>query len=382
MGREMTMKTAIKTILAGCLILLFSSTVLAADTKITANTGFHLDWWDSPNNDTGLQYYVPLKVDVYYNDFNIGLLSGYAYTTHDEPGQDRRSISDMLDTKLNLGYMLADRLPVDILFGLDLNLPTGRTDLKDKDLTVIMDPDLVSITSLGEGFNVNPTISFAKDWNNWLFGMGFGYVFRGEYDYSRSMHDYNPGDIFSFTTQVHYFLDKWHVKLFTNFTTYGDDELKDKKFYKEGDYLQIGLGSKYSDTSFEVEGLAQVILRAKSKFADNGQHFQKENDNSHGDEWIGTLKGRYFIDDKTSINSSLTLLLITENDYPESSVNYWGQRRKAALELGVSRVFCPHFTGEMNVGGFFMHDDETWYHPDSDQSYRGFSAEIKLISNF
>ncbi len=377
------MKTAIYMIFAGCLALLIASPALAADTRVTASTGFHLDWWDSPNNDKGLQYYVPLKIDGYYNDFSMGILGGYAYTTHDEPGKNRRSISDILDTKLNLGYMLADRLPVDILFGLDFNLPTGRTDLKDRDLAVIMDPDLVSITSLGEGFNVNPTISLAKEWRNWLFGMGFGYVFRGEYDYSRSMHDYDPGDIFSFTTQIHYFpTERWHFKFFTNFTTYGEDELKDKDFYEEGDYFQIGLGSKYTRSSFDVEGVVQTILRAKSKFREDNRGFGKESDNSHGDEWIGTLKGHYFIDDKTTINSSLTLLLITENDYSESSIYYWGKRRKAALQVGISRVFCPHFTGEMNIGGFFMHDDETWYHPDSDQSYRGLSFELKLTSSF
>jgi len=360
----------------------FTFTCGAAEIKIRTSTGFHLDWWDSPNNEKGLQYYIPVKIEANYDELSMGILTGYAYTTRDLPGQDRRSISDILDTKLNLGYSITDLLPVDILVGLDFNLPTGRTDLKDKDLSLIMDPDLVAITSLGEGFNINPTISFAKQWNDWLFGIGFGYVFRGEYDYSKSMHDYDPGNIFSFVTQVHYIpSENWHFKLFTNFTTYGKDEIKGDSFYKEGDYFQVGAGCKYTRSFWDIEGTVEAIIRGKSKFKEK-QRFKKENDNSHGDEWIGRVKGHYYLNPKTTISSALAFLIITENDYPSNSMYYWGQRRKVSLDIGISRIFCPKLTGQINISGFFMHDKETWYHPDSHQSYRGISLEFKFIGNF
>ncbi len=378
------MKKILNITISSLFLLVLCSFAYSYEIETTASTGFHLDWWDSPNNDTGLQYYVPLKVTASYDNISLGLLSGYCYTTHKLPQRKRRSISDILDTKLNLGYEITNKLPVDILLGLDLNLPTGRTNLKDEDVILIMDPDLVSITSLGEGFNVNPTISIAKEWNNWMFGLGLGYVFRGEYDFSKSLQDYNPGDIFSFTTQIHYFpTENWHFKLFTNFTTYGKDELKDKDFYDDGNYFQIGLGSKYSAERFDIQGVFQFIYRGKSKFFDylkNG--LQKEGDNSHGNEWIGQLRGNYYLDDKTSINSTLLLLLITSNDYEKGSIYYWGQRRKIRLDIGLTRQFNKHFSAKMALSGFFMHDDETWYHPFNEQSYRGFSVDLRFVGNF
>ncbi len=384
------MRTSAKPIvfvLCAALLLsgVISSSVSAAETGLqtSASTGFHLDWWDSPNDDKGVQYYIPLKIETRYKAFSIGLLTGQAYTMCNPSEGDKRSISHILDTKLNLAYEVIGTMPVDILFGLDLNLPTGKTNLKDKDLCVIMDPDLVSITSLGEGFNINPTIALAKEWHEWIFGVGVGYVFRGEYDYCKSLHDYDPGNIFTVTSRIQYTPSvNWSFRFFMNFSKYAKDEVDDEDYYREGDFLQLGIGGKYTRDRFDIECVLQSILRAKSKFATDENNLEKENDNSHGDEWLAKINGHYYMDERTILNSSLDLMLITDNDYPKSSRYYWGERKKASLSVGITRVLASHLTGALGLSGFYMSDDETWYHPDSDQCYRGFSLEVKLISNF
>lgn len=377
------MKKNIFILLIAILSLLLTSNIFAKETSLTAKTGFKIDWWDSPNDDTGFQYHIPFKIEALYNNFTLGVLSGYCYSSHKEHGLTRRSSSNMLDTKLNMSYLLPQLLPVDVLVGLDFNLPTGKTNLDDKELAAIMDPDLVSITNFGEGFNINPTIAFAKEWQKWLIGIGFGYVWRGEYDYSKNMHDYDPGDIFSFTTQLHYIpSDLWHIKFFTNFTTYKKDELQGKSYYDEGDYLQIGIGAKYLGSSFAAETIIQKIMRGKSKIAFPTQGFQKERDNSHGDEWICSIIGQYFLNNKTTLKAALNFLLVEENDYPKDSLYYWGERKKLSLQTGIAHNFNPKLKAEFDLTGFFMHDDATWYHPTHSQSYRGFSLTLKLISSF
>ena len=54
-----------------------------------------------------------------------------------------------------------------------------------------------------------------------MTGVGFGYNFRGEYDYSNKVQKYSPGDIFSIVPEVrYYFSDQWVSRLFANFSTY------------------------------------------------------------------------------------------------------------------------------------------------------------------
>ncbi len=365
-------------------IMILPSGLFAAAPSYRAETGFHLDWWESPNREKGLQYHIPIRLGIEYRDLEASVLSGYCYTTYDAPGEDRHSMADVLDTKLNFSYALIDRLPFDVMFGLDFNLPTGRTKLSDDDLTLVMDPDLVSITSFGEGFNVNPTISISKGWGSWLAGVGFGYIYRGEYDYGRNFQDYDPGDIYTVTGQLMYFYKgMWRFRAFANFSTYETDQLDDDNYYDEGDYFQWGLAALFYKSNYDVEFTIQNVIRGKSDFSyTTGGRISKEEDNSHGDEWIATLKAHYSPDDLTTFNLYVNYLYIDDNDYPESSIYYIGERQKITFGAGVKRNIMNLLTGEFNARGFFMHDDEAWFHPDDKQSYRGFSLELKLVASF
>ena len=153
--------------------------------EVEWQTGFHTDWWTSPNGDVGQQIYFPLISGVRYKDFAARVVAGGAYTSFSQDTKTSSSLGAMLDTKLNLSYEYAQKWPVDVLVALDMNLPTGTTKLSNDEMRLIMDPDLISVTTLGEGFNVNPSVMFSRQWGDqWVTGVGFGYNFRGEYDYS------------------------------------------------------------------------------------------------------------------------------------------------------------------------------------------------------
>ena len=140
-----------------------------------------------------------------------------------------------------------------MLFGLDFNLPTGYTDLKDKDLVLIVPPELMTITTYGEGLNINPTLVLSKEWDTWVAGVGLGYTWRGEYDYSSSLHDYNPGNIFNVNAELrHDFTSEVYGKVFGEYLTYGKDEVHGKDYYQEGDVTLLGLGATYTRTLWNL----------------------------------------------------------------------------------------------------------------------------------
>ncbi len=112
-------------------ILLFLGNPTSA-MDIGIQTGLVSNWWDSDTNDRGNQTYVPVTIDATQGDFGARVLTAMV-TTHIDPSDNtRNSMTTVVDTKLNLSYALVDKWPVDLLFGLDFNLPTGLTNLDRK----------------------------------------------------------------------------------------------------------------------------------------------------------------------------------------------------------------------------------------------------------
>jgi hypothetical protein len=306
---------------------------------------------------------------------------------------------------------------VDLLIGLDFNLPTGKSNLKLRDRGLLMDPDLVSITKFGEGFNVNPTLNIAKEWGKLAAGVGLGYVWRGEYNFTTQFleindefggrivkyyeRDYDPGEIFNLNAELRYdLLSNLQGRLFGQYVWYGRDKLKKKDFYQEGDLWLIGMRFQYNQKKWDMGFALRSLFRNKSRVKQDlgdvwsypesewyvrglNQPICTEARNSHGDEWIADLSVRYFLDEKTTVKSFLQALYVTKNDYPSTSTRFVGRREKGSLGFGVSRILLPYLDGELFVKGFLMHDEERFL-PEflSERNYRGYSAGFYLTGRF
>ncbi len=370
-------------VLAVIISALFFPIETISAANIQLKTGFHYDWWDDTKDDKASQTYVPVRIEWQHQDFSLSVLTGYADTHIEQPGIRRRSLSDILDTKVNFSYEISGKMPVDVFIGLDFNLPTGKTNLKQEDLVLIMDPDLISINNFGEGFNINPTLSMAKEWKNWVVGIGIGYVWRGEYDYSENIKDYNPGDIFNTNAELRYYFYDWNARLFGGYVRHNTDKIKDADSHREGDYYSLGFGLNYTPQKWDVAIILQSIFRNKSKFQEAAGGLFTEANKSYGDEWVGDISLKHFLDDKTAIKSFIQGLFITKNDYPSDSPFFVGRREKFSLGLGTTRTFSPHIEGELNIKGFVMHDAEAQFPlPKSARSYRGISTVVHLVSRF
>ncbi len=390
-GRN-TMNRRMIILLLSCAFLGWSEAVPAIDFNV--QTGTNLEWWKDDDGHKARQFYTPLKMEAREKNFSLSLLTGYAYTRIDGIPEfvppsflledTHRSQNHLLDTKANFSYEILGKLPVDILFGLDFNLPTGKTNLKEKDLVLLMDPDLVSITNFGEGFNVNPTLSIAKEWGKWVTGISFGYLWRGEYDFgflaenpffSQRLKDFDPGDLFNLNAEAGYdFLPGWHGRLFGGYTWYGKDRWTQQTIFtgsfssstrvhhQEGNLLTLGLGLQYSQPRWNAGFTLRSLFRDKSKFdapiAFGGVRLTTEDENSHGDEWIGDLSFSYVLDDKTTLTSFLQGLLIAKNDDTFfTGTGFIRRREKISLGFGATRKLCHSIEAGLNIKGFLMRDE-------------------------
>ncbi len=406
-------------------LFFWSQSVLSMDWNVSS--GFHFDWWEDTRDNKARQFHVPLSLEAKYQNFTFSLLTGYAYTYKDPDVGPTRSLGHLLDSKLKFSYEWIDRLPIDLLFGLDLNLPTGKTNLKFKELDLIMDPYLVSLSPLGEGFNVNPTLSIAKEWGKWVFGVGTGYLWRGTYDFGNIYEDgfsrikvknYEPGNIFSLTGEVRYDVTpNLQGRLYGNYFWYEKSKWKElgqtifgfseahRRSLQEGELWLAGMGLSYRKKKWDGDLTFKGVFREKNKydyierwvvFDSTGFAFitdmpslVRERRNSHGEEWVGDLSLKYFIDDKTTFKSFFQALFITKNDYPSFSLHYQGRREKYTLGFGLKRILIPHLEAEVYAKGFLMHDGERRFphlfggsQNINERHYKGFSGGVLLTGRF
>jgi hypothetical protein len=346
---------------------------LAADT--TFHTGLNYEWWSSDKSDHGMQLYIPLQADSKFQDFSFQVLGAYAYTNVNTSNSSSESLSKFTDTKLNLSYELVNKLPVDMLFGLGFNLPTGYTNLREDQLVFIVPPELMDITTFGEGLNINPTLIISTEWAQWVAGMGLGYTVRGKYDYSFDLHSYDPGDIFNINLEVgHDLTPDLYGRVFGEYLTFTKDKVQGEELYQEGNVVLVGLGTKYKQSVWTLDCTLQGILRDKSKVQEEGaERIAAENHNSHGNELIGDITYTRSLDEKSSVNALLQVLWIGNNDYASDSPFYIGKRQKTTLGVGYTRSLQSNVKCSLDLKGFTMDDKRNIYHPDEDLKFKGVS---------
>jgi hypothetical protein len=311
-------------------------------------------------------------------------LTGFARTKIELSDGTEESLSGILDTKLNFSYRVPGQLFADILLGLDINLPTGKTDLSQEELEVILnsDPDLISITTFGEGFNINPTVNAVKKWSNWVAGMGVGYLYRGTYDFSENTKSYNPGDIINVSTEArYYFQSDWDARVFAYYAHYFKDKQDGTEIAQQGDYFLVGVGANYDQIEWVAGATVRAVFRDKvSKFRESAGG---PSDITQGNEWIGDIFYNRDLNSSTVLKTVIQGIYIGENDNASDSPRFIGNRKKVTLGVGAAKKFENNIMGEANLKGFIMNDAETNFpEPRDSTSYKGLVAMISVSKGF
>jgi len=350
--------------------------------EITFHSGLRYDWWKGNNDTDGNQVFVPVELGAEMDDFSARVITAFTRTETDISGVGNPSLSSVIDTKVNLSYIVVDKLPVNFLFGLDLNCPTGKTNLDDDDLLIIRDPDLVSIVDHGEGFNVNPNVSMTKEWSAWGAGLGAGFLWRGEYDYSREFRNYDPGDIAYITGEIRYYLaEDGLLRLYGDYGSFNKDKLDDDDFYRESDFYLLGAETRYLTDNWETRFNVKGIFREKSEFRQTSSKLKTESREGYGDEYVADLLLRYHFSEKDSITPFVQLLYVDDNQYDESSPLYIGTRKKYSLGFSVKRNVSAAGNLELMFRFFHLDDEKGWL-DDDDVTYRGHSLMLQYAGSF
>ncbi len=373
-----------KTILFACIAtVLLLSPLPATASEYSAKTGLTYQSWSSNKDESGSQIYIPVQLDAVQDRFSWYVKAGYASTDGDLGGQSNQSLSGLLDSQAGVTYALPSWAGLDWLVGLDLNLPSGQTGQDERRVRMMIDPDLVSVTSAGQGLNINPTLSMARQWGPWMAGLGLGYAFQGEYDYSDQTQSYDPGDMLNVAGQVSYdFSDAWGLNLQAQYVAIGMDRVDGNDLLDKGDIWLLGAALKRSGQTWQVSLSVQDIIRGKARVKDASGSLVTEPRDSQGPELIVDLSASYQFRPRTSVSAGLLYLHVAENGYDSTSSFYMGSRQKVALSMGVQQQLNDAFEVQFALSGFTMDDDPNWLHPDEDRRYQGWSLTAAVVKQF
>jgi opacity protein-like surface antigen len=140
---------------------------------------------------------------------------------------------------------------------LELNLPTGLAALTAAQVNARMDPDLVDISTFGEGLNIGPTLGVNIPLSEaWLLTLSTGYSRRGAYDMEGPLTpaagdaapqstNIKPGDALTVTAVLGYQAGSLSGKLTGTVTENGTTKENDTPFVKPGQRALIAGTASY-----------------------------------------------------------------------------------------------------------------------------------------
>ena len=323
---------------------------------LSVESGVQQEYWEDTRDSSGSQALLPLRIEWSRGDATIGLLTGAVRASVDIPGAGDRSLTHTLDTKLDLSYVVQGKLPVDLLIGMDVNLPTGKTDLSSADLALILDPEIATVTTFGEGVNLNPTLSIAKEWGPWSAGAGVGYDVRRAYDVSAEagLTDYDPGDVLSLNALLQRECSRGYVgRVFGKFSRFGKDRLRGADLFREGDYRMAGVGISRTGAAWEADVDIRGTFRGKAEILSGGS-LVTEPERSRGEEWSAEASARHALREDVSLSGSVRGLIVAKNGYSGGASRHNGSKEKIAISVGCDRRFASGMAAGVSLKGFLM----------------------------
>jgi hypothetical protein len=364
------------------LISAVGATPAAAD-EWTAWTGIHLDAWSGAGQD-GHQVLAPLSLAFDTPFWGVSLRGAVGDSARD-PGGNRQSgqITGLTDSTL-AGYYRWVVADVEIRAGLNLDLPTGVSRLKTRDLAAIQDEDLALLERFGEGFDVNPTITAYRSFGRFGVGGGVGYLWTGEYDPTEDIpgDDLDPGDELTVTALADVSIaDATRLIGTVTYTMFSADSLGGRDTFQEGDELDFRVTLEWRPEPWWIAVTFRDIVRFKAERLDAAGRLTTEPRNSRGNDIRGAVVVGYIFDEFWTIQGVVEVKHVFANDYPESDPLFDGGRTKIAI--GPTVTWLPHrrFGIEGGFRYFFMDVERSPFFPQSG-TINGVHADVRVLYRF
>ena len=232
---------------------------------IALGSGLHFQRWSGEGDLSVREFSIPVTFILPLSKrLSLDLVTGSGFATLDRGASS--DLSGLTDTKIRASFVLGDELA---LLTAGLSTPTGKTELDadEQQVSNFLSQNALGFRTphFGQGLDVNVGAATAGKIGETVFGLGAGYLMKGEFTPQDGGPDYQPGNELSLTGGVDRKLMDGEGKLTLDvvYTLYGEDEREGKRAFQSGDKLLVqALGQ------FRVGGMhwrVHLIERSKAK---------------------------------------------------------------------------------------------------------------------
>ena len=232
---------------------------------VTLGSGLHIQRWSGEGDLSIREFSIPLVFILPVGKrLSLDLVTGSGFAALDRGTSS--SLNGLTDTKIRASYIVGEEVA---LLTIGLSTPTGKTELdaEEQEVSSFLSQNALRFRTpnFGQGLDTNVGVATAKKIGEIVFGLGAGYLVKGEFTPRVGGPKYTPGNELSLTAG----LDRkvmdgdGKVTLDVSYTLYGEDEQDGSKAFQSGNKILVqGLGI------FEAGGMdwrVHLIERSKGK---------------------------------------------------------------------------------------------------------------------
>ncbi|HOP07506.1 MAG TPA: hypothetical protein PLF13_09465 [candidate division Zixibacteria bacterium] len=321
---------------------------------VSGGIGFTYSSWslDQDGETTDLtQFATPLQGFVPLADNFEAMLYIDNSSNKLETGGVESKLNGLGDVRLQVSHSFSeDRF----VFGLGLNLPTGKKKLTTDEEVIVLTAlsqsyFTVPMRRFGQGLGITATLGAATLLGEWRCGVGASYQYTGKYDPYEGVTDYNPGDVFTVNVGFDRTFDKITTSADVIFSSYAADQLEDEDVFKQSTQVSITGGIEYAAEKYRLGGTLSYLARGRNDLY-TGEDSELK---IYGDEFRIAGQMLYLASERIMIGPMIDFRSIAENDlgYGSSSILGFG----ALFSAGLSDQFnlnsgLKYFTGSTDGG--------------------------------
>jgi len=376
------MKPYVRISLFLCLFIFIRVSVCSAE--MAFSTGIRTDIFTDDRSPKTMAHEITAPLGFSWRRNQLLMLLETAYSSaHVYAENESSNLSSLTDTRFSASYGLLN-LPVGIIFGLDMNLPTGKATLTERErwAEIGENGDLFEVDNFGEGWNFGPNIGVAKEFGSVGVGGNLAYLFRGEYDPSADIPDDNlgPGDQALLLGYL-----KWQAAArtlldgFLSYTVFTEDTINGEESFQEGDKFGIGLNVQSTYKALSIAVRFQQAIQGKNKELGLDNRLVAEPENSNGTESFGLLDMMYKYSPTFNFRVLGDVRYYAESDRMDElkKLPFQGKRIRYAAGVG----FIYNIDLHLSLNGlvkYFVLDKAKALYLSEDTSFQGTNLSLGL----
>lgn len=328
--------------------------------------------YDLKNSDySGWQMVAPLSFNGTYQlspAFDIDLHAKTAWVTaQTDYFGSSYDYSGLSDTVVGATFTGTGHAGWQPFVTLDLNLPTGHSDIDYEESVTLADPDLVDLARYGEGFNTNLSggASFFLT-PEWTLTAAAGFNWRGEYKpFDGSSDKMDPGDQFMALVRVQYLTETRFASLQLRYRTEDETRLYDQDIVDPGDRFELK-----GEAAFQIDDLSTLSVLASGSWWQKNADYDffadaaiEEAANSNGSVYYGEIKYQRDLG-KVDLRTYASIKRRTSNDYDTADFRF--RPKRTIWRVGASIDYAVSEATALTLGASAgqVIDDAQAFQPD------------------